>query len=141
MIEKYFSDSIKNVGTEEKVVYTAPFDIHNAFVTGLFISNTSDRNTWMEVYLYQEKNQTQITLTSAETPLPAGSTAAIASLGQRIQLTPGDAIYVKMGHDNVADIMVSVSEIVFSKEELAQMNYLSEERELEEREKQKLGII
>lgn len=95
----------------------------------------------MEVYLYQKKTQTQITLTSAETPLPAGSTAAIASLGQRIQLTPGDEIYVKMGHDNVADIMVSVSEIVFSKEELEQMNYLSEEHEKEEREKEKLGII
>ena len=92
-----------------------------AFVTGLFISNVSDRNTTMEVYLYQSKSQKEVTITSAATPLPAGSTAAVAAMGQRLQLTPGDYLSVKIGHDECADVMISVSEVIYTQDDLKAM--------------------
>ena len=124
MIERYFSTTVKDIGKTEKTIYTAPDDMHNAFVTGLYVSNTGDRNTWVEVKLYQKKSNITINLTSAETPLPAGSTAAIAALGQRLQLTSGDYITVKIGLDKSADAMLSVSEIIFTEDELKLQNSL-----------------
>ena len=127
MIERFFSRGIKKLGTEITPVYTAPIDINNAFVTGFFVSNVTDRNTTMEVLLYQKKIDEYVSLTSAETPLPAGSTAAVAALGQRIQLTPGDGLYIKMGHEESADVMISVSEIMYSREEREMMKQQAEE--------------
>lgn len=121
MIERFFSNGIKELGTVQTAIYTAPNDMNTAFVTGLFISNITDRNTSMEVYLYQKKTDRTIVISGAETPLPAGSTAAIASLGQRLQLTPGDKILVTIGHDKAADALISVSEIIYSKYELDRM--------------------
>ena len=121
MIERFFSDSIVQIGTQKKVIYTAPIDMNFAFVTGLFIANTSDRNTTMEVSLYQAKKKKEITITGANTPLPAGSTAAVAAMGQRLQLTPGDYLSVKIGHDKCADVLISVSEVIYTQDDLKAM--------------------
>lgn len=110
MKERYASQGIKNIGTEWKCVYTAPDDMDCAFCTGFMVSNTSDRNTTVESYIL--KGGIKIYLTSAETPLPAGSTAAIAALGQRIQLFSGDSLWIRCGRDDVADAMVSISEVI-----------------------------
>lgn len=129
MIERFFSDTIKELGTKEIVIYTAPIDMNYAFVTGFYISNISDRNSNFEVYLYQKKNERKVSLASANTPLPAGSTAAIAALGQRIQLTPGDAIYAKAGHDKVADVLISVSEVIYTEDDLKAMSLAAKANE------------
>ena len=121
MIERFFSDTISELGTEKVTVYTAPDDMNFAFVTGLYVSNISDRNTTMEVFLYQKKYQKEIHLTSAKTPLPAGSTASVAALGQRLQLTPGDYISVQLGHEKCGDVMVSVSEVIYTQDDLKAM--------------------
>lgn len=135
MIERFFSKTYKDVGTSDVVVYTGPEDMNTAFVTGLFVSNTTDRNTWFEVRLYQKKSDVTTIITSAETPIPAGSTAAVAALGQRMQLTPGDKLSIRCGLDKATDVMISVSEVIYSKDELNQMQQTIEEN-LKEEEKE-----
>lgn len=113
MRERFFSQGFKEVGVEPVKLYTAPEDMNTGLLTGLFISNVTDRNSWVEVWLLKkDQNDLKVQLTSSETPLPAGSTAAIAALGQRIQLKPGDTVWVKMRHEKAADVMISVSEVI-----------------------------
>ena len=110
MKERYASRGYKNAGKDWIKLYEGPSDMDCAFVTGFMVTNTTDRNTTVESYI--ERNKVPFYLTAANTPLPAGSACAIAALGQRLQVFPGEAIYVRCGHDAAADIFLSISEIL-----------------------------
>lgn len=114
----YFSNALQKVGSQYEVLYEVPKGASSAFVTGLYLANVTDKNTFCEIVLVRGETETH--LTSSETPLPSGSTMTIATPAQSLHLLEEDKIKVRCTRDQSADAYITghleISEIIEDKD-------------------------